>query len=264
MLRYLGIPSRVAVGFTSGQLPSTASGSSPTATRTCGSRSGSTAGAGCRSTRRRGAAGSRGRTRPRRRASTSPRRPPCSPARRGCTKFGNTLANTLGFGTTAAHLAGRAPARHGAGRGGADDASPARLGDPAAAAPRDSRRRSCCSRWRSCCVRGSRFLTRDPRRLAGACRKELRDFLLDQGVDVPASATLRELAALVESSSASRRGRSGCTRPPPGSRLASGRARGGPGHAARPAAVRSRDPAGSSAAPSASAACSRCGRWALA
>ena len=48
-------------------------------------------------------------------------------------------------------------------------------------------------------VRGSRFLTRDPRRLAGACRKELRDFLLDQGVDVPASATLRELAALVES-----------------------------------------------------------------
>ena len=47
--------------------------------------------------------------------------------------------------------------------------------------------------------RGSRFLTRDPRRLAGGCRKELRDFLLDQGVDVPASATLRELAALVES-----------------------------------------------------------------
>ena len=47
-------------------------------------------------------------------------------------------------------------------------------------------------------LRGSRFLTRDPRRLAGACRKELRDFLLDQGVDVPASATLRELAVLVE------------------------------------------------------------------
>jgi hypothetical protein len=47
-------------------------------------------------------------------------------------------------------------------------------------------------------VRGSRFLTRDPRRLAGACRKELRDFLLDQGVDVPASATLSELATLVE------------------------------------------------------------------
>jgi transglutaminase-like putative cysteine protease len=47
-------------------------------------------------------------------------------------------------------------------------------------------------------VRGSRFLTRDPRRLAGACRKELRDFLLDQRVDVPASATLSELAALVE------------------------------------------------------------------
>ena len=47
-------------------------------------------------------------------------------------------------------------------------------------------------------LRGSRFLTNDPRRLAGACRKELRDFLRDQGLEVPASATLRELAALVE------------------------------------------------------------------
>jgi transglutaminase-like putative cysteine protease len=48
-------------------------------------------------------------------------------------------------------------------------------------------------------LRGSRFLTRNPRRLATACRRELRDFLLDQGLDVPASATLRELAQLVES-----------------------------------------------------------------
>ena len=47
-------------------------------------------------------------------------------------------------------------------------------------------------------LRRSRFLTRDPRRLAGACRRDLRDFLLDQGLDVPASATLRELAELVE------------------------------------------------------------------
>jgi len=47
-------------------------------------------------------------------------------------------------------------------------------------------------------VRRSRFLTSDPRRLAGACRKELRDFLLDQGLEVPPSATFRELAALVE------------------------------------------------------------------
>jgi transglutaminase-like putative cysteine protease len=48
-------------------------------------------------------------------------------------------------------------------------------------------------------VRRSRFMTNDPRRLAAACRKELRDFLRDQGVDVPRSATLRELAGLVES-----------------------------------------------------------------
>ena len=47
-------------------------------------------------------------------------------------------------------------------------------------------------------LRSSRYLTRDPRRLAGACRKELRDVLLDQLVDVPSSATLTELAALAE------------------------------------------------------------------
>jgi hypothetical protein len=44
----------------------------------------------------------------------------------------------------------------------------------------------------------ARYLTRDPRRLASAYRKELRDFILDQGVDVPASATLSELAGLVQ------------------------------------------------------------------
>jgi transglutaminase-like putative cysteine protease len=47
-------------------------------------------------------------------------------------------------------------------------------------------------------VRRGRYLTRDPRRLATACRKELRDVLLDQLVDVPQSATLTELAALAE------------------------------------------------------------------
>ena len=47
-------------------------------------------------------------------------------------------------------------------------------------------------------VRRSRYFTRDPRRLAAACRKELRDLLLDQLVEVPSSATLTELAALAE------------------------------------------------------------------
>jgi transglutaminase-like putative cysteine protease len=46
-------------------------------------------------------------------------------------------------------------------------------------------------------VRRSRYLTRDPRRLAAACRKELRDVLLDQQMEVPPSATLRELGELV-------------------------------------------------------------------
>ena len=44
-----------------------------------------------------------------------------------------------------------------------------------------------------------RYLTRDPRRLAGAARHELVDFLADQGVAVGASATPEELRALVHS-----------------------------------------------------------------
>jgi transglutaminase-like putative cysteine protease len=47
-------------------------------------------------------------------------------------------------------------------------------------------------------VRRARYLTRDPRRLAAACHREVRDILLDQGIEVPASATPSELAALAE------------------------------------------------------------------
>ena len=39
---------------------------------------------------------------------------------------------------------------------------------------------------------------RDPRRIAAACRDELASFLLDQGIDSPASATVRELGVLAE------------------------------------------------------------------
>ena len=45
--------------------------------------------------------------------------------------------------------------------------------------------------------RRSRYLTRDPRRIAGATRRELADFLLDQGLSVQASATPEELHLLV-------------------------------------------------------------------
>jgi transglutaminase-like putative cysteine protease len=45
--------------------------------------------------------------------------------------------------------------------------------------------------------RHARYLTRNPRRLAAACRRDLRDFMRDQGVEVPASATLPELAELI-------------------------------------------------------------------
>ena len=43
-----------------------------------------------------------------------------------------------------------------------------------------------------------RFAGRDPRELAGACRRDLMAYLADQGMEVPPSATLGELGALVE------------------------------------------------------------------
>lgn len=46
-------------------------------------------------------------------------------------------------------------------------------------------------------VRRSRFVSRDPRRLAAACRRELADYLLDQRIDAARTATLHELGALV-------------------------------------------------------------------
>ena len=42
-----------------------------------------------------------------------------------------------------------------------------------------------------------RYLTRDPRRLAGAARRELADFLVDQGLEVRPSATPDDLRQLV-------------------------------------------------------------------
>jgi transglutaminase-like putative cysteine protease len=46
-------------------------------------------------------------------------------------------------------------------------------------------------------LRRSRYLTRDPRRLARACRRELVEFLADQRIDVPRSATAAEVRELV-------------------------------------------------------------------
>ena len=47
-------------------------------------------------------------------------------------------------------------------------------------------------------LRKRRYMTRDPRRMAGACVRELADFLSDQGLRTPQSATLRELGKLVD------------------------------------------------------------------
>jgi hypothetical protein len=46
-------------------------------------------------------------------------------------------------------------------------------------------------------VRKRRYLTRDPRKLAGACVRELADYVADQGAAPPPSATLGQLSRLV-------------------------------------------------------------------
>ena len=48
-------------------------------------------------------------------------------------------------------------------------------------------------------VRRRRYLTRDPRSIATACRSELLDFLRDQRIELPRGATLAELSAALES-----------------------------------------------------------------
>ncbi len=45
-----------------------------------------------------------------------------------------------------------------------------------------------------------RYLTTDPRRIATACRREVAELVADQQVDVPAAATVSELAALIHES----------------------------------------------------------------
>ena len=48
-------------------------------------------------------------------------------------------------------------------------------------------------------VRRGRFVTRDPRRVARACRRHVADVLADQGIGVAPSATVQELAAVLAS-----------------------------------------------------------------
>ena len=47
-------------------------------------------------------------------------------------------------------------------------------------------------------LRRARYLTGNPRRLAAACRRELRDILVDQRIEVAPNATVAELAGLAE------------------------------------------------------------------
>ncbi len=51
-------------------------------------------------------------------------------------------------------------------------------------------------------IRRARFLTRDPRKVAAAVRRELADYLADQGLDVRESATLEELGDVLRTQAA--------------------------------------------------------------
>jgi protein-glutamine gamma-glutamyltransferase len=46
--------------------------------------------------------------------------------------------------------------------------------------------------------RSARFATRDPRALASACRRDMAGFLADQGVDLPPSATMADIGAMLQ------------------------------------------------------------------
>ena len=89
-----------------------------------------------------------------------------------------------------------AAAGHAGATGAGRNASLLRLLALLAVAARARRAHKTALRW-------GRYATRDPRRVAAACRRELTDFLVDQRIDVPRSATLHELAELVAASSAS-------------------------------------------------------------
>jgi transglutaminase-like putative cysteine protease len=197
MLRYLGIPSRVAAGFTSGRYDK---GSHEWVVSDRNAHTwvevwfrgwgwlpfDPTPG-------RSGLAGQY--------SSSSPRFDVAATAavlagRQGLRKFGGSLADALGFGGRARVSPDVRNLAAAPSRGASPDRSRAwgllsllfaALGGLALVVT-----------VTKLVVRRSRYLTRDPRRLASACRKELREVLLDQQVDVPPSATLRELAELVQ------------------------------------------------------------------
>ncbi len=73
----------------------------------------------------------------------------------------------------------------------------ARARQPARAAGARARRRAGRHRGDEARAPPRALLSRDPRRVAAACRRELADFLLDQRLDAARSATLHELGALV-------------------------------------------------------------------
>ncbi len=115
---------------------------------------------------------------------------PDSPGSRGASAIAGKLRRQNGLGGRHAHGGSRAPASTGG--GGRSRALPVLLLLLAFAAAGGGIVVTKAG------IRLRRRVGRDPRRVAAACREELEAFLLDQRIDVPRSATLRELGELVQ------------------------------------------------------------------
>ena len=188
MLRYLGVPARVAVGFTSGtyDAKSGVGGDRPRRARL-----------GRGLVPRLGLAAVRPDALPPARSrQLSGRTPPpvraiggAAPA--GARGLGPSDRANPGTGTATRAGVGRRGRTGGAGGAPSSHGSLLRLLALVLGA------RCPSSSSTKFAVRRARYLTRDPRRLAAACRRELADYLLDQRIDAARSATLHELGALV-------------------------------------------------------------------
>ena len=195
MLRYLGVPARVAVGFSSGSYDANngrLDGHRPRRPRLGRGLVPRLRLAAVRSRHRRRAGPSRAssarRTRRRRAASTcgAPEERPPGPARASPRRTAHRHGESSPAGTAAASAGG------GTGRG--VDVVAHELPDRPALVLGIVLAGIVATKL---AVRRARYLTRDPRRVAAACRRELADFLIDQRIEAARSATLHELGALV-------------------------------------------------------------------
>ena len=221
MLRSLGIPARVAAGFTTGKYDDEDARVDGDRPRRAHLGRGLVPGLRLAAVRPDAVARRRwaARTRPPRRRSTSRR--PGSLARGqaaradGLRRQAAQRLRVRPGRRTSAGIQADVPRKGGRRRrrSALTELGPQREPAPAARAHRASpRSRSSRSRRSPCAA--ARYLTRDPRRIAAACRRELTDFLVDQRIAVPAERDAARAVALVDRRARRRRPRASPTPSP--------------------------------------------------